>query len=327
MKNDEREDQNIRERYGSALRQMMNLDASRCPAPDRLIDWREGRLSGTERSAVEDHVCGCLLCMAALEALRIQGETAGDADKASDRWPAIEKTLDAQFKAALAGSTVPNQADCRVSDRPVVRKNRAHQFVRRILSRRPRYGIPALTGGFAAFALATVYAIAFLGRDPTFSLGRVQPDKPPILRSRSAPSAFMHGLRKYKQGKYRQAASDFETDLRIRPGQYRTLYYLGLSRLAGAERGLPGMPFRFDATEARRGSEALGKALAAAGGNAYYRADCLWYLGKAALMTGDLKTAKEKLEELKKMKLPDSSRPPDAERLLSALESPKIRKD
>jgi hypothetical protein len=338
MKDVDREDQRIRERHGSDLRRMMNRDASRCPAPDILIDWREGRLPKRKRSAVEDHVCVCALCLDALEALRNQADTARDADRVPDRWPAVEMSLNARFSAALADSTAPHGPGGRLPDRPAVRNDRADrkfpstrggepQSPRRILSGRPWVGVPALAGGIAALALVAVYSFALLNRDPSFKLARVRPEKPLVLRSGTVESPFQGGLRKFARGEYRHAAKDFETDLEMRPGRYSTLYYLGLCRLAVAERGLPGLPLRFDAAEARSGSEALEKALAAADDNAYYRADCLWYLGKAALMTGDMNSAEKRLGELKEMKLPDSSRPVDAERLLTALAFSTRRKD
>ena len=107
----------------------------------------------------------------------------------------------------------------------------------------------------------------------------------------------------------------------MHPDHYATRYLLGISRLAGAERGLPGLPYRFDRTEVRQGMEDLEKALVLAGDNAYYRADCLWYLGKASLMAGDRKRAMVVFSGLRRMNLQDSERPGQAARMLTSLES------
>jgi hypothetical protein len=321
MKDEEREDQSFRERHGSRLKELLNRDASRCPSSDRLVDLQEGRLRGRKRREVEDHVHACPFCLKAWEALRREASAGSGAVPDDARWRGIESAMDRKFAEALSGSAVPDAAKPDGAVAPAGPDRPVRASFDRFFSGRPRSRIPAFAGGLAVLILVSVYATAFFGRDPLFGLARVTPEKHALLRSRGTPSPSGDALREYERGRFQRAVSGFETDSRIHPGRYETMYYLGISRLKTAERGLPGLAVRFDRTAAAEGGRDLERALALAGDNAFYRADCLWYLAKAALMRGDTERAARILVELRRTNLPDSPRPGQAERLLSGLGS------
>jgi tetratricopeptide (TPR) repeat protein len=314
MKKDENEDCFIREKYGSILKKMGNTDLTRCPAPDRVIDFLEGNLSGRNRDETEYHVVSCPFCLDAWEALRRQAGAAGNTEAIPENWETNNRSLNERFNASLRTFPAPARPQRSAGGMRPIRT-----FVESVLPFRSR--IPAFAAGLSMLVLAGAYSLAYSNREPLFTLARVKPERSAVLRSASSRSQFRDGLLHYEKGEFRRAVSAFESDLKKHPDLYATRYLLGVSRLAGAERGLPGLHYRFNGIEVRQGMEDLEKALRLAGDNAYYRADCLWYLGKASLMAGDRKRALAVFSGLRRMNLQDSERPGQAARMLMSLDS------
>lgn len=83
---------------------------------------------------------------------------------------------------------------------------------------------------------------------------------------------------------------------------------------------LLGVPYRFDRKKVRQGIKYLENALSLAGDNAFYQEDCLWYLGKAYLMLGDLEKARQHFEQIVNLPQPNLLRRNDARSMVQKID-------
>jgi tetratricopeptide (TPR) repeat protein len=253
-----------------------------------------------------------------LEALRRAEESAPEHEKIPLDWPSVEKALDKRVYTSLGQAAVQDGERRSAPDQKTVRHpagRTRRTFWADIF--KPRHLVYA--GALAVTGVLILYSYVYLARGPYFSMARTTPERLGRLRSEVTLSDFTEGLNRYEQGKYNQAVVLLDRAVRTHPADYVARYYLGLSRLAAAEKRLPGLPYRFDATEVEKGIFNLQKALLLARDNAYYQEDCLWYLGKAFLMRGDKGRARDEFNAILRLQTSPLSRREEAEKMISAL--------
>src|SRR5258708_23906225 len=65
---------------------------------DRLSEYLDGTLAGTERAALDAHLAGCAACAATLEDLRrvvARAQSVQDRPPATDLWPGVAERIGA----------------------------------------------------------------------------------------------------------------------------------------------------------------------------------------------------------------------------------------
>jgi tetratricopeptide (TPR) repeat protein len=313
------DDRFIRDVYGTRLKALKNTDWDRCPPAEILLDFHQGNLKAARRRKTEDHVIVCPFCLDALEALRRAEESAPEHEKITLDWSSVEKALNKRVYMSLGPVAVQDGERSSAPDRNTVRHTAAGRTWRTFWVDifKPRHLV--YSGAFAVTGVLILYSSAYLSRGPYFSMARMDPERLGRLRSEVTLSDFTEGMNRYEQGKYNQAVVLLDRAIRTHPADYTARYYLGLSRLAAAEKRLPGLPYRFDAAEVEKGIFDLQKALLLARDNAYYQEDCLWYLGKAFLMRGDKGRARDEFNAILRMQTSPPSRREEAEKMISAL--------
>jgi hypothetical protein len=299
-------------RMKSRFRTLLLIRAESCPNAELLDGYVHGELTGREHRRIEGHVVWCPACVSAVEALR-------EADAAEIEtpscWQSAEKRLDGDFYARLGKASVPGARSAVAESgkpEPAGGKTAWRDVVASLLGPRRL----AAAASLACAVVVVLYSAAYLGRGHYFELARIQPERLPQMRAVSEDDGFNEGMRRYNRGDYKKAADLLAGTHEAEPDNYAACYYLGLSYLARAESGLPGLPFRFDQSDVEKGVEMMTAALALAGGNAYYRADCLWYLGKARLMQGMPGEARTQFLRCRELEGMDSSRPEEARNML-----------
>jgi tetratricopeptide (TPR) repeat protein len=312
------DDRFIRDVFGARLKALKKTGGDHCPVAETLLDFHEGNLDAARYRETEDHLTVCPFCLDALDALRRAEEPVPEQATIPVRWLSVEKALDRSFQASLGRSSAfkaerPSEPDRRAAGRPAGKTGAG--FWAAVF--KPRHLV--YSGALAAAGVLILYSAAFLSRGPYFSLARMEPERLGRMRSESIPSALTEGLNRYDEGRYHQAVILLERAVRTEPADYQARYYLGLSRIAAAEKKLPGLPYRFDAAEVGKGITDLEQALLLARDNDYYEADCRWILGKAFLMRGDVVGARNEFRRILQLKQPDGARKEAAQKMLSAL--------
>jgi tetratricopeptide (TPR) repeat protein len=286
MKNEvDRSPAEIPEAVKKGIRARLSRNAGPCPDSSLLERYAAGALSGSGLKRIQNHLAGCPACVAAVRAI-IRTEAAGEGISApAPVWEAVEKRMDREFGDQLKNAAVPGPQ----SGRPAAAENRTarpnsmwRDAWDAVLRPRPL----AAAAVVATLVLAGSYSAAYLSRGPYFDLARVRPERLPRLRAVESEGGFDKAMRRYSLGDYSGAIALFDAILGSEPDRFAARYYLGLSHLARAESGLPGLAFRFDGRDVAEGIGSLETALALAGDNARFRAECYWYLGKAGLMQG-----------------------------------------
>jgi hypothetical protein len=267
------------------IRARLSRNAGPCPDQALLDRYAAGALSGRRLKRIESHIAGCPACVAAVCALT-RAEAAGEVPAAPPAgWEAVEKRMDRDFNDRLKNAFVPGPRS-RIPG-PEKRRTAGSESAWRgvrdaILRPRPL----AAAASLAALVLAGLYSAAFLSRGPYFNAARVRPERLPRMRALESDGGLGEAMRRYGLGDYTGAIVLFSAVRGSEPDRFAACYYLGLSHLARAESGLPGLAFRYDGRDAGEGIEALETALGLAGDNERLRADCYWHLGKARLMQG-----------------------------------------
>jgi tetratricopeptide (TPR) repeat protein len=303
---------------GSILKPLKNNDPSRCPAPELLAGFHDKGLHGKMKRQIEDHIAFCPLCLKALEAMQAAEETGLEKADSPENWPSIEKALDKKFHERMRSTTAVLRRGEGFADKKTVRRFEGTVWptILEILLRPKRL---VYSGAFTSVVIAGLYSYAYLNRDNTFSISRIQPEKLVQMRAETSESGFAEGLRQYSRGKYGNAITRLENYIKENPDHYAAHYYLGISRLADAEVSILGLPYRFDMSEVEKGICDLSKARLLGGSNPYYTADCCWYLGKAHLMKNEPEKAEEWFNAILRLDSPYPERKEEALKMISAL--------
>ena len=137
-------------------------------------------------------------------------------------------------------------------------------------------------------------------------MAQIQTDEPVTLRTAIHQGDFAEGLNHYQGGRFKLAREQFMVAIENNPQDYFANYYAALTFLHEAERTLIGVGYEFDPDKVDSGIKYLKNALALAADNEFYQQDCLWFLGKAFLMKGNLEEAQKGFEQILELDVRDS---------------------
>ena len=282
--NEETKERDFLKSYRALFRELKNADNSNCPPAEQLQRYVNGELSRREARAMEDHLNTCSFCQTALQRLKAQEMEEARAMETEQDWAEIEKDLDEKFYTSL------KSANFGTPQKETLPGNWSHLIYRKWRDLRTFLTPPrvlAVAGSLVLVFFLGLYSVAYLSRPAYFNLAEIYQEKPVVLRSQAASSPLTKGLLFFGQKNYGESIAKLMPYLDAHPDNYSAAYYLGLSYLLDARKGLPGMAYGFKKSEVKQGIDYLQKALALSGKNNFYREDCHWYLGKAFLMLGD----------------------------------------
>lgn len=300
------------------IRALFSNKPGPCPEPELLDRYGRRELAGRALRRIEEHLAGCPACVAAVAAMTRPEETGPEGAAEQTAWKAVESRLDREFYERLKTAPAPavRAASAASGEQRLSRPGAFWRDVRAALLQPRRFAVAA---SLSAVILTITYSAAFLSRGPYFELARIRPERLPRMRSGTEQGGFDEGMRQYSRGHFTSAIARLTTARGSASNSYAACYYLGLSHLARAESGLPGLPFRFDSRDVGKGIDALEAALVLAGDNAHFRADCHWHIGKALLMRGDTENAAGRFKAILELTDIDPSRTDAARDMLNRI--------
>ena len=308
-------DADFLKKYGRILQAIKSQIQKECPEADVLIRYFKSELGEQKQAEVAQHLEMCPVCMQALQGLA-EVEKAGEEIELPRKWDEIARKMDARVYAYLESLKTPvltrepdKRKGIRILDKLRNFWGSADIFV---LARRLAYLGLALSLG-----LGVLYAYALLSRPDDFSLAQIAAESRMVVRGEGIKSEMLQlGMQAFAQGKYENAVEHLGRYLTNHPNHFQANYTMGLAYLLDARVELLGVGYRFDSQKVRRGIEYLEKALSLAGDNAFYREDCLWYLGKASLMLGDRQQAQHYFEQIINLPQPNLLRKEAARKIV-----------
>ncbi len=314
--NEETRERDSLKSYRALLRELNNADSSHCPPAEQLQRYVNGELSRREARVMEDHLNTCSFCQTALQRLKSQETKEAKAMETQQDWAEIEKGLDEKFYSSLKSTNFS------VSKKEPVPGNWYRPIYSKWQDLRAFFTSPkalVAAGSLALLLFLGLYSAAYLSRPAYFKLAEFRQEEPVILRSQAASSPLMEGLFSFRQKNYRASIAKLTSYWAAHPDNYSAAYYLGLSYLLNAKKGLPGMAYGFKKSEVRKGIDYLQKALALSEQNNFYKEDCHWYLGKAFLMMGDKTRAIQHFTAITALQQSNLMRKREAERMILEL--------
>lgn len=311
--NEEREFLDV---YGKHLSDLKNKEIETCPPPEFLNRYHNGELSRKEVRAIEGHIDLCPLCLRALESLQKAEETEFKEVVLPENWQEIERVIDQDFYSYLESVPPPEKQTIEV---PAWKKYLnlmwlKTQYFWNLLLAPPKW---AYAGSLVLLVIVSIYSYAYFSRGEYFHLAQIVPETQRVLRSETTVSTDLTaGLGLFGEGKYGRAITKLKSYLKENPNLYIANYYLGLSYLLNSEIRLPGLPYKYDDFEVGEGIKYLESALRLSEENQFYQEDCLWYLGKAYLMIGEMEKAKEQFSKIVKLSQPNLMRMNEAQEMV-----------
>lgn len=313
-------DADFMNKYGRMLQNIKSQLLKSCPAAEVLIRYFKNELTGVEKAEVAQHVDLCPVCMEALRELEEIDEK-GEKMELPEKWEEIEKEMDARVYAYLKSLDASMPAQEVVLQEQLSLLSRLRMLwgsaVLFILKQR-RLAYLGLT---LALFFGALYAYAFLSRPDYFVLAQIEAESSAVVRGEGMESEPLRlGIQSFTQGKYEAAVKYLGNYLTKHPDHFQANYLMGLAYLLDARVELLGIPYRFDRQKVRQGIKYLENALSLAGDNAFYQEDCLWYLGKAYLMLGDLEKARQHFEQIVNFPQPNLLRRNEARNMVQKID-------
>lgn len=276
------------------------FEPSDCPDAGSLLNYFSDELRPEEMKRVDQHLDSCPACLTVLQRLRQSSEEATAASPPDD-WATIARKMDRVVYSHL--DAMDSGKGNRPREAGLFSKiiNAAASVLDGLLK-------PAIVYASLVFILGLggVSSYAYFSRPNWFSLAQIQTDQQVTLRTAIPKGDFAEGLNHYRGGRFTLAHEQFMVAIENNPQNYFANYYAALTFLHEAERTLLGVSYEFDPVKVNSGIKYLKDALALAADNNFYRQDCLWLLGKAFLMKGDLDEAQKRFEQILELDVRDS---------------------
>jgi len=310
---DHKDNSDAMDRYTRQLRTLRS--GHTCPSAEKLWAYVSNETTDVEKRTLNEHLDLCPACLDLVQKLQTHLEQEIDATQPVKNWARLEKKMDEHVYAFLETLNPQKSSPHPVSDDLDLWSRITRTIVR--LFAPPKL---AYAGLAVALLLTSLYGYAFMSRSETFALAHLDHEQPTSLRGAPArDDLFYRGLEQLENGKLESAIRDFTIYRKEHGEHYGVHFYLGLTHLAKAERGLPGLAYDFDAAEVNTGIRSLRAALELAGDNAFYIEDCLWYLGKASLMLEDIGSARRYFDRLLALQYPGLMRQEQTRDVLARL--------
>ena len=233
-------------------------------------------------------------------------------------WNDIEKELDDKFYSALDSISISGVESTGIPQWKKYFKLIQKSWLRFLDSfLTPK--VLALAGSLAILLVISIYSIAYINRSDLFYLAELETEKQVSLRTEAGTSSLTEGLQSFDDGKYKTAIEKFQFYLQKNPENYSANFYIGLCFLNISKTGLPGLAYKYNESEVKKGITYLNSALSFVNENQYYQEDCYWYLGKAYLMIEDVHNAKLQFNKIINLGRINSLREEKAREMISVL--------
>ena len=320
MNENQENDFTFKTKYVKVLREIRQHIRKSCPESEVLYRYFKKELSDNERNIVAQHVELCPVCLEALQMLE-EIEKKEEEMELPENWDKLEREIDARIYAYLNGlkTSVPVQESGAQENRGLLNKSRILQGITFLLILKQRR--LAYFGMALAFCLAAIYAYAFLNRPDYFGLAQIKAEKIGEVRGEGIESETLRkGMQLFAQGKYKSAAELLSVYLAAHPDHLQANYIMGLTYLLDAKVKLLGVAYHFDSQKVQQGIKYLKNALSLAADNAFYQEDCLWFLGKAYLMLGDMEKARRNFEQIINLSRPNLFRKDEARKMVQKID-------
>ncbi|NOY77297.1 MAG: zf-HC2 domain-containing protein [Calditrichaeota bacterium] len=292
------------DRYKKPFRDLKSHIAANCPPAEKLAAYADNELAADEVRALKEHFDLCPVCLNALEQLQTARNTAPNPEHQVLNRPALEAEMDAKVYSYL-NSLAPSKSVNKAAETGAGVLSRIKTYINKFFL--PPASVYA--GLAMAVLLVSLYAYAFFSRPVYFPLAHIQFSETGVVRGEGIQSESLKtGWRYFEQSRYAKAVFSLKKFLAGQPNHYQANFLVGLSYLFEARKRLLGLPYRFDLKMVNQGIGYLKKALSLTEGNAFYREDCLWYLGKAYLMLGDVDNARQQFQAILNLPQPNLMR-------------------
>ncbi len=310
-------DDALKEKYRAAFNHLKVEIEKQCSDSEILIRLIEGELTSKDKNILKEHLDICPTCDEIV--LNLQNYEKQDYEVVLPaNWNAIEHEMDERIYQHL-DSIKGRKAVTEVISEGIYAKIliSVEQWFNRIF--RPLNF--AYAGLIISLCLGGTYTFALLKRPAYFSITLVQPQKAGTVRGeRIGSESLQVGLESFEQGNYEMAIKSFNEYLKSHPSDYFANFHLGLVYLLDGKESLLGLPYRYNSAHIQKGISYLNSAFVNTRNNAYYQEDCLWFLGKAYIMLGEMPKAKQQFEKLISMNQSNLMRKATAKEMIIMIE-------